>query len=287
MARPSSTSAYAFLAFPLGVLILFTLIPTTLGLGLSLFTWDGVGRASFAGLENLRALARDPRFGPALRNTLVFVLASVPPTVLIGFLVAAAMHARWFFGRSIARTAVFMPTVVSIVAIGFVWRWMLDDAGGLIPATLRLLGFTDLPNFLQDGSWPMISIIIVSIWRGIGLAAVLYLAALSNLGEGFDEAAACDGASRTQVLRHITWPLVGPTTVFLFITGAISALQVFDIVWAMTAGVENDATTVLNLYVFREFQQSRLGYASAIAVVIFILTMLASAPAVTGRRARA
>ncbi|MCC6676216.1 MAG: sugar ABC transporter permease [Phycisphaerales bacterium] len=287
MARPSSTSAYAFLAFPLGVLIVFTLVPTMLGLGLSLFTWDGVGRASFAGLENFRALARDPRFGPALRNTLVFVVASVPPTVLIGFLVAAAMHARWFIGRSIARTMVFIPTVVSIVAIGFVWRWMLDDGGGLVPAMLRTLGFTDLPNFLQDGSWPMVSIIVVSIWRGIGLAAVLYLAALSNLGEGFDEAAACDGASRAQVLRHITWPLVGPTTVFLLITGAISALQVFDIVWAMTAGVENDATTVLNLYVFREFQQSRLGYASAIAVLIFVLTMLASAPAMTGRRARA
>lgn len=286
-AKRSTISAYSFIAFPLGVLVVFTIIPAVLGLGLSLFTWNGIGRPSFVGLENFRALARDPKFGPAVRNTLVFVLASVPPTVLIGFLAAVAMHARWFIGRSIARTAMFMPTVVSIVAIGFVWRWMLDDSGGLVPAALRWCGIAHPPNLLQDGHWPLAMIIIVSIWRGVGLAAVLYLAALSNLGEGFEEAAACDGATRPQVLRHITWPLVAPTTIFLLITGAIGALQVFDIVWAMTAGVESDATNVLNLYVFREFQQSRLGYASAIAVVIFVLTVLATAPAILRRRADA
>lgn len=287
MARRTSANAYAFIAFPLGVLVVFTLIPTVLGLGLSLFTWDGVGPPAFAGLANFRALASDPKFGPALRNTLLFVLLSVPPTVALGFLVAVAMHARWFIGRSPTRTAMFMPTAVSIVAIGFVWRWMLDDSGGLVPALLRGMGLRNLPNFLQDGAWPFISIVVVSIWRGVGLAAVLYLAALSNLGEGYDEAAACDGASRAQVLRLVTWPLVAPTTAFLLITGAIGALQVFDLAWAMTAGVENDFTNVLNLYVYREFQQSRLGYASAIAVVIFLLTMLATLPAMTGRRSRA
>lgn len=288
MARARSLNAYAFLAFPLAVLVVFTLIPTVLGLGLSLFTWDGVGRPTFIGAGNFRALLSDPKFGPALRNTLVFVLASVPPTVLIGFLVAVAMHARWFIGRSIARTAVFMPTVVSIVAIGFVWRWLLDDSGGLIPAGLRAIGVRDLPNFLQDGYWPLASIVVVSVWRGLGLAVVLYLAALSNVSENYYEAAECDGATRPQVLRHITWPMVGPTTVFLLITGVISALQVFDMVWAMTAGVENDRTNVLNLYVFREFQQSRLGYAGAIGAVIFGLTALATLPQlVLARRNRA
>lgn len=283
MVRRDSISAYSLIAFPIGVLAVFTLVPTALGLGLSLFTWDGVGQASFAGLSNFRALIGDPRFTAALRNTLVYVVVSVPPTVILGFLLAAALHARWFVGRSVVRTAVFMPTMVSIVAIGLVWRWMLDDSGGLVPAALRAAGVEPLPNFLQDGPWPMFSIIAVSVWRGVGFAVVLYLAALSNLGEGFDEAAACDGASRVQTLRHVTWPLVGPTTVFLLITGIISALQVFDIVWTMTAGVEGDSTTVLNLYVFREFQQSRLGYASSIAVVIFALTLAASAPALLRR----
>lgn len=287
-----SPSAYAFIAFPLGVLFLFTLLPTAAGLLLSLFEWDGARPARFVGLANFAALAHDPRFGPALRNTLIYVLGTVPLTVALGFLLAVALHARWFVGKTIIRTALFLPTIVSIVTTGFVWRWMLDDAGGLVPAALRTLGIQNPPSLLQGGplitigsgdsaipllAWPMLSVIIVSIWRGVGFAMVLYLAALGGVNESLYEAAEADGASRWAALKHITWPGVAPMTLFLLITGVISALQVFDIVWAMTTGTETLATTVLNLYVFREFQQSRLGYAAAIGVVIFGLTALATA----------
>ena len=122
-------NAYLLIAFPLTVLFLFTLLPTLLGLGLSLFAWDG-SEARFVGLGNFRALAADARFGPALRNTLMFVVLSVPPTVLIAFGLAVLVNARWMVGRAVVRTLIFMPTVVSIVAIGFMWRWMLDDEGG-------------------------------------------------------------------------------------------------------------------------------------------------------------
>jgi multiple sugar transport system permease protein len=236
------------------------------------------------GLKNFAALWDDPRFGPSLRNTLVFVVGTVPATVGAAFLLAVAVHARWFVGKAVVRTALFLPTVVSIVAIGFVWRWVLDDAGGLLPAALRGMGVREVPSFLQGGpvrvmgrelgwlTWPMVSVIGVSIWRGIGFCVVLYLAALSNVNESLYEAAAIDGADRRGMLRHVTWPQVAPMTVFLLVTGVIGALQVFDIVWAMTAGTETMGTSVLNLYVFREFQQSRLGYAAAIGAVIFVLT---------------
>lgn len=293
MSSKRSLSAYGFLAFPLAVLFLFTLLPTVAGLVLSLFEWTGSGPARFVGLGNFAALWRDPRFGPALRNTLLFVVGTVPLTVLIAFLLAVALHARWFIGRTAVRTALFLPTIVSIVAIGFVWRWVLDDQGGLLPAALRGMGI-DAPSFLQGGPvviagrrlewlhWPMVTVIAVSIWRGIGFAVVLYLAALSQVNESLYEAAAIDGADRRRVLRHITWPQVAPMTVFLLVTGVIGALQVFDIVWALTNGTETLGTTVLNLYVYREFQQSRLGYAAAIGAVIFLLTAAATAGQLVG-----
>ncbi|MCG8447995.1 MAG: sugar ABC transporter permease, partial [Pirellulales bacterium] len=126
-------SPYGFIAFPLAVLFVFTLAPTVLGLGLSLFDWNG-GAAwpQFIGLDHFGALMRDVTMGYALRNTVLYVLMSVPPTVLLAFGLAVALDADWFWGRSVVRTLVFMPTIVSIVAIGFVWRWVLDDQAGLL-----------------------------------------------------------------------------------------------------------------------------------------------------------
>jgi len=289
-----TVSAAGFLAFPMAVLFLFTLLPTVAGLALSLFQWDGATDPRFVWFSNFEQLGNDPRFFPALRNTLWYVLATVPPTVFFGFLLSIALHAKWFRGKVLIRTAIFLPTIVSIVAIGFVWRWLLDDQGGLIPALYNGLvgqlesghirpGFLPLraPSMLQDGAWPMRWVIIVTIWRGVGFCMVLYLAALAGIPEHLYEAAAVDGASDRDMVRHITWPMVAPMTVFLLVTGVISALQVFDIIWALTAGTETAATRVLNLFVYREFQQSRLGYAAAIGAVIFGLTILATAAQLT------
>ena len=276
MRRPFT--AYSLLAFPLAVLFVFTLAPTAAGLAMSLFSWDGSGSPTWAGLENFARLARDDKFGPALRNTLVFVAASVPATVLLAFVLAVAVHAKWFVGRTAIRTIFFLPTVVSIVAIGFVWKWLLDADAGFISAAARGLGWRQHPNWLQDGSWPMVWIVLISIWRGVGFCLVLYLASLSNVNESLYEAAELDGASRSGVMRHITWPQVAPTTGFLLVTGIIGALQVFDIVFVMTGmAADSSATNVLNLAVYRQFTYGQYGYASAIGVVIFLLTLAATA----------
>lgn len=295
---------YLFLAFPMAVLGTFVLLPTVAGLALSLFQWDGSGTPRFVGAENFARLAEDSRFRAALVNTLVFVALTVPLTTALGFLLAVAAHARWFRGRAAVRTMLFLPTIISIVALGFAWRWVLDRDGGLLPAAIRGVGL-DPPDFLRGGAvlsfgsgdsawtvapwftWPLLSIIGVQVWRGVGFCMVLYLAALAAANESLYEAAEVDGASRWQVLRRVTWPQVRPMTAFLLVTGVIGALQVFDIVWAITAGAETNATNVLNLYVYREFQQSRLGYAAAIGVVIFGLTVLATAAQLTLMRKRA
>lgn len=283
----SSRNAYAFLAVPLAALFLFTLLPTIAGLLLSFFSWGGSGLPRFVGLENFTNLSRDPKFLPSLINTLVFVLLSVPLSTALGFVLAVAVNAEWFLGRTFARTALFLPTVASIVAVGFVWRWALDDRGGIIPNLLRAVHIAP-PDFLQGGpilsiagldilAWPMLSVIVVQVWRTTGFCMILYVAALQNVHGSLYEAAEIDGASRWSALRHITLPQVAPTTAFLLVTGVIGALQVFDIVWAMTGTIESSATDLLNLRIFREFQQSRLGYAAAIGVVIFTLTAAVTA----------
>ena len=296
MSRSDRASPYLFLAVPMAVLAIFTIVPTLAGLGLSLFQWDGTGWPRFVGIGNFRRLSEDARFWPALINTLVFVVLTVPAATLAGFALATAVHAKWFRGRSLARTALFLPTIVSIIAIGFVWRWLLEDKSGLLPGMLRGVGI-DSPDFLQGGTivsiggvnvlaWPMLSIIIVQVWRTAGFCMVLYLAALSSISDSLYEAAEVDGASPWQSLRAITIPQVRPMTAFLLITGVIGALQVFDLIWAMTVAAETDATNVLNLYVLREFQRSRLGYAATIGVVIFALTLAATAAQLWLLRAR-
>ena len=268
-------SAYLFLLFPLGVLFVFTLVPTVLGLALGFFAWDGGPEPRFVGLKNFADLAGDAKFGPALKNTLVYVVGSVPPMVLIGFLLAAAVNARWFRGRVIVRTLYFLPTILSVVAIGYVWRWLLEPEAGLLNWVLTLVGFRfeHPPDWINNPDTALHSIIAVTVWRGIGFCMVIYLASLATINRSLYEAAEVDGASPGQVLLHITWPQVAPTTIFLFITNVIWSLQVFDIVFVMTGQAENDATNVLNLYIYRLFTYGQLGYAAAVGVVIFAITL--------------
>jgi multiple sugar transport system permease protein len=277
MASHRSNTAYLFLLFPLGILLVFTLVPTLLALGLSLFSWDGGPDPRWVGLKNFTDLASDAKFGPALFNTVAYVAGVVPPMVVIGFLLAAAVNARWFKGRVLVRTLFFLPTILSIVAIGYVWRWLLEPEAGLVNWALRLGGVASPPDWLNDETWALPSIIVVTVWRGIGFCMVIYLASLATINRSLYEAAEVDGATPGQVLRHITWPQVAPTTAFLFITGVIGSLQVFDIIFVMTGQAENDATNVLNLYIYRLFTYGQLGYAAAVGVVILAITMLATA----------
>ncbi len=273
-------NAWWYLAFPLTIVVLFTALPSIAGVALSFFEWSGGGSPRFVGLENYRALFAAGPFWPALRNTLLFALITVPITTGGAFLAAAALNAEWFCGRTLVRTILFVPTIISIVAIGFIWRWVLDPSpGGLLNTALASLGVDRgaLPDWLGRSPWALATIILVSIWRGLGFAVVLYLAALGGVSRSLYDAAAVDGATPWQTLRHITWPSVRPMTFFLLITGMIGALQVFDIVLVMIGTSAQGWADVLNLYLYREFTLNRLGYASTIGVVILILTIFITA----------
>ncbi len=280
MRRGTQHNAWFYLAFPLTVIVLFTALPSLAGIIMSFFEWSGGGRPRFIGLENYRALISAGPFWPALRNTLVFAIVTVPITTGGAFLISAALNAEWFRGRTLVRTILFIPTIVSIVAIGFIWRWVLDPSpAGLLNHVLEWVGIerAALPDWLGHTPWGLATIIGVSIWRGLGFAIVLYLAALGGVPRSMYDAAAVDGASSWQTLWHITRPGVRPMTFFLLITGMIGALQVFDIILVMIGTSATGWTDVLNLYLYREFTLNRLGYASALGVIILLLTVIITA----------
>ena len=267
--RTSSKSGWAFVAFPLAVIFVFTAGPTAAAVVLTFFDWDGGGWPRFVGLANYAALAGDTQLRLAVRNTLVFAAGTVPVTVLLAFLVAVALNARWFRGRSAARTMYFLPTVMSIVAVGFVWQWMLNPRAGLPRA---LPGGGDAPDFLADSWLGLSTLMLVQVWRNLGFCVVLYVAALSRVPRSLYQAASVDGATPWQTTWKVAWPAVRPMTAFLLITGTIWALQVFDLDLVMTGWSPQRFNDVLNTHVFREFKNGRLGYAATVGVVVLGLT---------------
>lgn len=279
------------MAFPLAIIFLFTALPTALGVALSFFEWTGGGWPRFVGFQNYAQAAGDKTLLNALENTLLFALGTVPLTIALAFPLAVAMHAPWFRGRTLLRTVFFLPTVISIVAIGLIWRWVLEpSSAGLLNYVLtsvvnlpHALGLTQTPyqitwpEWLGSSPWGLVSVIVVSTWRGLGFAVVLYLAALGNVPQASYDAAAVDGAGPWHTMWSITWPAVMPMTFFLLITGMIGALQVFDLIIVMIGTFEQRWTDMLNVYLYREFTRSRLGYAATIGVVLLTATVLVTA----------
>ncbi len=286
--RRTPWNGWAFVAFPLAIILVFSALPTVAGVALSLFEWTGGGAARFVGLENFQRAVHDATLLTALRNTLIFAIITVPLMIVLAFPLAVALHARWFVGRTLMRTVFFLPTVISIVAIGLLWRWVLEpSSAGLLnhfldalvnlPHALRLASTVPpvkWPEWLGNNEWGLATIIGVSTWRSLGFAIVLYLAAIGNVPQSSYDAAAVDGASPWQTMWHITWPGVRPMTIFLLITGMIGALQVFDVVLVMIGVFEQAYTDVLNVYLYREFTHSRLGYAATIGVIVLLATVI-------------
>lgn len=271
MTRTRGTpSPWGFLAFPLAILLLFTALPSLAGVVLSFFEWSGGGRPRWVGLLNYRALGADRQMWLALRSTLLFAAVTVPLTALGSFLLAVGLHARWFRGAGPCRVMLFLPTVMSIVAVGFVWQWLLNPRAGV----LGLVGGTGSgrPDLLADTWLGLGTLILVQVWRSLGFGVVIYAAALSRVPRTMYDAASIDGAGAWQRTWRITWPAVRPITGFLLVIGAVWALQVFDLDLVMTGWNPQRWNDVLNTHLFREFKSGRLGYASTLGVVVLALS---------------
>ena len=234
--------------------------------------WQPPLAPRWVGLDNLAALATDGRFAMAMLNTIVYGLGTVVPGLALG-LGMALLLAGVRRGGSLLRATVFMPVVVSGVATALMWGWIFNPQFGLLNGLLGLLGIHG-PAWLRDPAWAMPAVIVIGLW-GVGVNVVVYLAALSRVPAELHEAAALDGAGSLARFRHVTWPALTPITLYLAIVNGIGAFQLFTPTYLLTGGGPADATLTTALYTYETaFGAGRLGYASAITIVVFVVVLL-------------
>ena len=270
----------ALLLTPATVLILVLLVvPVAIVAAMSFTDWQfGAATLDWVGLKNYRELWTDTVFRKSLANTLLYLIVVTLGSIVIGLgaalLIESDTQLRGFY-----RTAFFMPVASTMIAMAVVWQFLLHPNAGLVNQMLELVGL-EPHNWLNDSQLALYSLAAIGIWQMSGLALVLFLAGLKSIPQDIRDAGALDGIEHPlDRFRRITWPLLGPTTLFVVTVCAIRALQVFDTVHVLTKGGPNKATEVLLHTIYSEgFSFFRMGYASAMTVVfiagIFFLTQL-------------
>lgn len=267
-------SAYLFV-LPSAVLIAtFLVFPVIYSFWLSLLNWDGMSpHLKFVGLGNYGQLLTSSIFWNSMLVTGYYTFVSVPLLMACALALAISLNQK-IRGLSIYRTLYFAPVVTSGIAVSIVWLWVYDPTWGIANWALSLVGIPPL-QWLSSPSEAMPALILMSVWKGVGFAMVIYLAGLQGIPDTYYEAAGIDGAGPWSMFRHITWPLLAPTTFFILVTSIISASQVFDQVYVMTNGGPLRSTEVLVFLLYQyAFKFFEMGYASALAWIIFLVVLV-------------
>ena len=254
-----------FMAIP--IVASFVLSFTSFNIG-NIQSWTS---AEFVGLENYTKAFGDERFLKSLRNTAYFVVVGVPGTIVCAIAVAVALNRVVGRMKTVFRVGYYLPVVTSIVAIAVIWRYLLAPDVGLANSLLEQFGITG-PNWLGDTKTAMPSVIALGIWRNVGFSMVIFLAALQTIDPALYDAAKVDGASGWSLFRYITLPLLRPATLFVAVITSIGYLQVFEEPFVMTNGGPVDSTLTTSMLIYEQgFRFFNLGYASAIAYVLFVI----------------
>ncbi|RDW21429.1 sugar ABC transporter permease [Oceanobacillus arenosus] len=263
--------AYLFIAPTLLGLATFYMFPAVASFLLSFTRWDGMTAPTYVGLENVITLFQDSSFIRAIMNTLIFTAVSVPLSAGFATVIAIMLNQK-IKGMVFYRTLYFLPVVTMPVAVGMVWKWLYNTDYGLINYVLGVFNLPQ-PSWLFDPNIALFSVILVYVWMTVGNNVILILAGLQGVSKTYYEAAQIDGATKVRQFFSITLPLITPTLFFVFITGMISSLQVFDLIFIMigdsTALLEPLRTVVYAVYEYG-FEYSQMGIASAQAFLLFI-----------------
>lgn len=286
---------YFYLLPALVIIIIFRFFPMLYAFRVSFYKWGMGGAEKFLAFKNYITILKDSNFWQAFGNTIYFSLGVVPTSLFLSLFIAILLHQKIKGGRFF-RTIYFLPVITSIIAVSMVWKWIYHPQVGLSNNILRLFGIKGF-NWLSEWrgifqmffpslsmhapikgpSLALCSLIIVSVWKGLGYNIVLFLAGLENIPKQYYEAAKVDGATRWHVFRYITWPLLSPTTFYVLIITSIVSFQMFAYVWMMTgppAGGPLGTTNVLVYYLYdHSFNFSQYGYGTAAAFILFIIIL--------------
>ncbi len=266
-------TGWAFVA-PASLLVFgLSIFPAVWAFILSLQKWNGFTEPKFIGGSNYAHLVSDNEFWEAVTHTLLYTVMFVPASVLAGLFLAVALNRKIRF-IGIYRTAIFIPFVASAAATGILSTYLFDPQFGLVNNVLRVLGLPQ-PGWLQDPHLAMVVIAIMSLWGQAAFTTVIYLAALQDVPKELIEAASIDGATSWQTFWRVIWPELSPVTVFVGVWQTIGAIQLFDLVYTTTRGGPMNATETMVYFVWEKaFRGLQFGYGSAVAYVLFAITLI-------------
>lgn len=276
MVRSRRLWATLFLTPPLVVYCAIVIAPLLVSFYYSLTDWNGFNITyNFVGLENFLKIGRDPLFFGAIANTVVWMIAAVFLPSAGGLAIALALNGRGLAGNFF-KSLFFLPICLSLVVIGQVWIWMYHPDWGLINTMLRGVGLGGWARaWLAQPQTALWSVIVAWSWQQTGLAMVIFLAGLTGVPKELTEAAEIDGANYWQSLRSVVMPLLAPATVVVIALAIINSLKSFDIVYVMTQGGPFHSSDTLAMFMYSEsFKKYYMGYGSAIAVVLFAITLV-------------
>lgn len=275
--RRRALFGFLFVLPTLTIFLVFTIYPIVVGIPLAFFDISLTLEPTFVGLKHFNRLMSDGQFWNAMRNSMIYLLV-VPPIQIISILLAVLLNQK-LPGMKVFRAMYYIPVITSAVAVGITWRWLYQDRG-LLNAALSVLGLIhplEPVGFLSDPRYALASVMVVTMWKGLGYYMVIYLAGLQSVPKELGEAAQIDGASRFQNLWYVTIPLLKPYVLLCTLMSTIAAIRVFDEVWVMTRGGPINASMVANTYLYKvAFEGFDFGYAAAVGIVIGVVVMVAS-----------
>ena len=281
MPAEGTNAAWLFVAPALALIFVFFFLPVAASLLLSLTDFDIYAVASsentrFVALRNYGQLFRTPLFWSSLRNTLYFALVGGPLTIAVSLGAALLLNAKMVRWRSFFRTIYFTPFVTTLVAVAIVWRYLYHTRYGLLNYALGALGVGPV-DWLGDPRWAMPAIIVMAVWKNFGYNMLIFIAGLQSIPDELYDAANVDGAGPVRRFLNVTLPMLGPTLLFVAVITMIGYFQLFAEPYVMTQGGPLRSTTSVVLYMYEEgFRWWRLGYAAAIAFVLFVVILIAT-----------
>ena len=255
-------------------LLCLGILPVIIAFVLSMFDWNGLRDPVFVGLANFKYIFHAEDTAIALKNTLVYTVIYVPCNIVLSLLLAVLLNKA--AGKIFYRAVFFLPQIVTSVAIAVIWSWIYQPRYGILNALLQMLGLEG-HAWLRETGTAMGSVLLMSIWWGLGYNTVLFLAALQNVPKSYLEAAEIDGANKLRQFLHVTLPMVSPTTLLVTITSLINSFQVFDQCYLLTSGGPAKRTYTMAIYIYETaFKNFKLGRASAISLIMFAIIVAVS-----------
>lgn len=271
--RREAISFLLFVSPNLILLSVWTFWPFFHALYLSFTDWNLLRPTwNMVGLNNYINLLTSATFWQIARNSVVFALGVVSATLTISMALALLLN-QWLVARGFWRLVIFSPHITTSAAMALVWVSMYDPKHGPFAAALGWLGLT-FPNVLADTNLVLLALMVVATWKGLGFSTIIILAALQGVDRTLKEAASIDGANQRQIFRHVVFPAITPIMYFLVVTGILDAIKTFDLISVMTDGGPGNASNMFVYQIYQEaFRFQRMGYASAISVIMFVLIM--------------